>query len=152
MFQKIAKHRANDASNDVHRPPLPMTRQQCLQSSNIFHAIHSIPYTRTWSKPGTLELRFFQTNFQLVVPGDRVSPKVALLSPLSTDLRSHFQISSGPYDKATVCSIIKQIPYIRALSKPGPWSFASSKQISNLPLMKQCGWPRKNSHSNPLVQ
>ena len=21
MFQKIAKHRANDASNDVHRPP-----------------------------------------------------------------------------------------------------------------------------------
>ena len=22
MFQKIAKHRANDASNDVHRPPL----------------------------------------------------------------------------------------------------------------------------------
>ena len=25
MFQKIAKHRANDASNDVHRPPLPTT-------------------------------------------------------------------------------------------------------------------------------
>ena len=23
MFQKIAKHRANDASNDVHCPPLP---------------------------------------------------------------------------------------------------------------------------------
>ena len=22
MFQKIAKHRANDAFNDVHRPPL----------------------------------------------------------------------------------------------------------------------------------
>ena len=22
MFQQIAKHRANDASNDVHRPPL----------------------------------------------------------------------------------------------------------------------------------
>ena len=22
MFHKIAKHRANDASNDVHRPPL----------------------------------------------------------------------------------------------------------------------------------
>ena len=22
MFQKIAKHRANDASHDVHRPPL----------------------------------------------------------------------------------------------------------------------------------
>ena len=22
MFQKIAKHRANDATNDVHRPPL----------------------------------------------------------------------------------------------------------------------------------
>ena len=26
MFQKIAKHRANDASNDVHRPPLPTNR------------------------------------------------------------------------------------------------------------------------------
>ena len=25
MFQKIAKHRANDASNDVHRPPLSTT-------------------------------------------------------------------------------------------------------------------------------
>ena len=25
MFQKIAKHRANDASNDVHRPPLMMS-------------------------------------------------------------------------------------------------------------------------------
>ena len=25
MFQKIAKHRANDASNDVHRPPLRAT-------------------------------------------------------------------------------------------------------------------------------
>ena len=25
MFQKIAKHRANDASNDVHRPPLGPT-------------------------------------------------------------------------------------------------------------------------------
>ena len=24
MFQKIAKHRANDASNDVHRPPLAL--------------------------------------------------------------------------------------------------------------------------------
>ena len=27
MFQKIAKHRANDASNDVHRPPLPKVAQ-----------------------------------------------------------------------------------------------------------------------------
>ena len=25
MFQKIAKHRANDASNDVHRPPLSIS-------------------------------------------------------------------------------------------------------------------------------
>ena len=25
MFQKIAKHRANDASNDVHRPPLGLS-------------------------------------------------------------------------------------------------------------------------------
>ena len=28
-----------------------MTRQQCLQSSNKSHAIHSIPYIRTWSRP-----------------------------------------------------------------------------------------------------
>ena len=30
MFQKIAKHRANDASNDVHRPPLPLTSAPTL--------------------------------------------------------------------------------------------------------------------------
>ena len=32
MFQKIAKHRANDASNDVHRPPLApsaLTASKC---------------------------------------------------------------------------------------------------------------------------
>ena len=29
MFQKIAKHRANDASNDVHRPPLSVSRRSC---------------------------------------------------------------------------------------------------------------------------
>ena len=28
MFQKIAKHRANDASNDVHRPPLILGPQE----------------------------------------------------------------------------------------------------------------------------
>ena len=28
MFQKIAKHCANDASNDVHRPPLPLPHGQ----------------------------------------------------------------------------------------------------------------------------
>ena len=32
MFQKIAKHRANDASNDVHRPPL-------VQNINVEHYI-----------------------------------------------------------------------------------------------------------------
>ena len=32
MFQKIAKHRANDASNDVHRPPLSPTRQLAFVS------------------------------------------------------------------------------------------------------------------------
>ena len=26
MFQNIAKHRANDASNDVHRPPLHVSQ------------------------------------------------------------------------------------------------------------------------------
>ena len=29
MFQKIAKHRANDASNDVHRPPLLPGEEYC---------------------------------------------------------------------------------------------------------------------------
>ena len=28
MFQKIAKHRANDASNDVHRPPLIVSLEE----------------------------------------------------------------------------------------------------------------------------
>ena len=34
MFQKIAKHRANDASHDVHRPPLPQTPQWSRQGQN----------------------------------------------------------------------------------------------------------------------
>ena len=33
MFQKIAKHRANDASNDVHRPPLEGVGLQGLKGS-----------------------------------------------------------------------------------------------------------------------
>ena len=33
MFQKIAKHRANDASNDVHRPPLCPWRALCEQGT-----------------------------------------------------------------------------------------------------------------------
>ena len=34
MFQKIAKHRANDASNDVHRPPLlPRPTPNCFFST-----------------------------------------------------------------------------------------------------------------------
>ena len=44
MFQKIAKHRANDASNDVHRPPLlsgdylyPDIEYQLAQGSSVVH-------------------------------------------------------------------------------------------------------------------
>ena len=33
MFQKIAKHRANDASNDVHRPPLGSTPKTSTAST-----------------------------------------------------------------------------------------------------------------------
>ena len=33
MFQKIAKHRANDASNDVHRPPLAPREQNACDPS-----------------------------------------------------------------------------------------------------------------------
>ena len=33
MFQKIAKHRANDASNDVHRPPLD-GKDVCIRKNN----------------------------------------------------------------------------------------------------------------------
>ena len=47
MFQKIAKHRANDASNDVHRPPLPKSRpdviglaSSTLQSQPIQKVVH----------------------------------------------------------------------------------------------------------------
>ena len=37
MFQKITKHRANDASNDVHRPPLQHPRQTSEYSKpNLF--------------------------------------------------------------------------------------------------------------------
>ena len=47
MFQKIAKHRANDASNDVHRPPLfplapPLLLHCCVASFTFasFGKIH----------------------------------------------------------------------------------------------------------------
>merc|ERR1719422_2753913 len=54
MFQKIAKHRANDASNDVHRPPLfcialsPCARRLsspvwlCISSPVTLSAFHFI--------------------------------------------------------------------------------------------------------------
>ena len=38
MFQKIAKHRANDASNDVHRPPL-------LPGASSWTTLASLPRT-----------------------------------------------------------------------------------------------------------
>jgi len=40
MFQKIAKHRANDASNDVHRPPLGDGRRQRQSQQEDQHQQH----------------------------------------------------------------------------------------------------------------
>ena len=37
MFQKIAKHRANDASNDVHRPPLHQVGLFEVGLPDIYH-------------------------------------------------------------------------------------------------------------------
>ena len=44
MFQKIAKHRANDASNDVHRPPLPFSLLIGLGLVQLFLDIRPVPY------------------------------------------------------------------------------------------------------------
>ena len=41
MFQKIAKHRANDASNDVHRPPLVGASMEMKMCSKIFPSLLS---------------------------------------------------------------------------------------------------------------
>ena len=39
MFQKIAKHRANDASHDVHRPPLTLLAHNTSQNSHKYASI-----------------------------------------------------------------------------------------------------------------
>ena len=46
MFQKIAKHRANDASHDVHRPPLPTTQL------TVDYSYETIDETVCWSAGG----------------------------------------------------------------------------------------------------
>ena len=44
MFQKIAKHRANDASNDVHRPPLPPTKYKYkdMEETIMFEQVNGV--------------------------------------------------------------------------------------------------------------
>ena len=44
MFQKIAKHRANDASNDVHRPPLTRgpNRPPLIQKRDVTNTGHQL--------------------------------------------------------------------------------------------------------------
>ena len=43
MFQKIAKHRANDASNDVHRPPLLEAALNLVEIKNPFGSVQTNP-------------------------------------------------------------------------------------------------------------
>ena len=59
MFQKIAKHRANDASNDVHRPPLPPAPLNVI----MFLKVH---YNISTGKFDTLATVFesFNTNYE----------------------------------------------------------------------------------------
>ena len=42
MFQKIAKHRANDASKDVHRPPLPPLDRRDYQDHHDRNLIQQV--------------------------------------------------------------------------------------------------------------
>ena len=46
MFQKIAKHRANNASNNVHRPPLGSRRGDCTDDDD--HGVADLE----WRPPG----------------------------------------------------------------------------------------------------
>ena len=41
MFQKIAKHRANDASHDVHRTPLPGESNGLLSAPHLLLLLES---------------------------------------------------------------------------------------------------------------
>ena len=43
MFEKSVKHRANDASNDGHRPPLPMIRAGTISIKFTFFFFESLP-------------------------------------------------------------------------------------------------------------
>ena len=53
MFQKIAKHRANDASNDVHRPPLCVSA--CIycftQKKNYKNSTKNYDKFASWPPP-----------------------------------------------------------------------------------------------------
>ena len=62
MFQKIAKHRANDASNDVHRPPL-------LSSPNDDRFLHWLASTRGSGRSDRLSLRSLHSRPQRQRPG-----------------------------------------------------------------------------------
>ena len=48
MFQKIAKHRANDASNDVHRPPLSPAAQNFSLSWRNTQASRRVHLRQLW--------------------------------------------------------------------------------------------------------
>ena len=58
MFQKIAEHRANDASNDVHRPPLRGARVKYeVCTDNPSRALQKFPWNHIsgmWLYPGYL--------------------------------------------------------------------------------------------------
>ena len=51
MFQKIAKHRANDASNNVHRPPLP-AYPRCWSPSSQPPLLAQETCSPPWAQPG----------------------------------------------------------------------------------------------------
>ena len=56
MFQKIAKHRANDASNDVHRPPLVLLAY-CLADSIATRSHVNTDYSKLMSLEKNSDIR-----------------------------------------------------------------------------------------------
>ena len=90
MFQKIAKHRANDASNDVHRPPLSPTRQLAFVSKKRARQLANPTYQANSPKLETYQPKTHQhgnlkaNTPKLANPTYQPSPKITYRATISS--------------------------------------------------------------------
>ena len=92
MFQKIAKHRANDASNDVHRPPLHSRRWQWINSLLSWLAKLTCPISSFLQK-SSKRILVTDRRSKLSLDAKAVHPAWYLPTTLTTNSKTW----AGPY-------------------------------------------------------